>query len=328
MHWKLIHVCFHQVLSRMLELVAQPGGQSSQALAASAASNLEPGKLAPIPSSFDIFAASFSTKPGVVDPYLRESFSIAKSEGWDLNGDGGVIGNNVRIMSKRTRKALDNRGNDAAASLAVSVAMQGLPSSKFDMDLNDHDKSDSELMLGASAGGGGAAAGGTNASSLDAGIDDFYRGAAGGTTGNQMNNNSIDGGALDGIDAEIMSRYVHFVHVHLFNMRLLLMSPDRCCRMGVKALSVHTTQEFARQKQAKERAEKLAERIVSVLFIMLLALQIVLKRIDLYLYRSGSETPRTRKAASRPWISQLASRPSKIWQTGLFYFSPLCFFFL
>jgi hypothetical protein len=35
-----------------------------------------------MPSSFDIFAASFSTKAGVVDPYLKESFNIAKSEDW------------------------------------------------------------------------------------------------------------------------------------------------------------------------------------------------------------------------------------------------------
>jgi hypothetical protein len=199
----------------MLELAAQPGGQSSQALATSAAHGHEaPAKPAvAIPSSFDIFAASFSTKASLADPYLKESFNIAKSEGWsDLNGDGGLISNNVRIMSKRSLKLLENRGVDAGtSSMAASVAMQGLPSSKFDLDHSmdlDHKSDGSDLMLGNSAlGNGNGAAGGAAGAPNDATNDEFYRGGV--SSGVNVNSNALDtgGGSLDGTDADIMSRW-------------------------------------------------------------------------------------------------------------------------
>jgi hypothetical protein len=89
----------------MLEIVSQPGASPGAPLDSS------PGKGVAgtfIGSTFDGYAASFNAKGGYTDYTLRDSRNLRNTEMWsDLNADGAVIANNLRVASKRNLKALE-----------------------------------------------------------------------------------------------------------------------------------------------------------------------------------------------------------------------------
>lgn len=200
------------ILSRMLEIVSQPGASPGAPFDSS------PSKGATgtfIGSTFDGYAASFNAKGGYTDYNLRDSRNLRNTEMWsDLNADGAVIANNLRVASKRNLKALEILQISGAPGDAnnSSGAKQG-PSAVETATTDD--SLDESVSPGAKEEGKGAGL------------------------------SPRDGGQVGGVGAALV----------------VPSAEDLMTRLGVKSLSVNTTQEHNRMMLAEARARKLAERM-------------------------------------------------------------------
>lgn len=218
------------VFSRMLEITAQPGqspdvGQSASILTGHG------GNMGGtfIGSTFDGYAASFNAKGGNVDFSLRDARNLPQDMWTDQNADGGFIQNNIRIVSKKNLRALENMILSQPESVYASALGGTAAGTMNNTMINSYENGDADSQ---------------NSADSSVELGDKTRPT---TPGDARGDNDI-------------SHQTHGAsHSHLATQNMI--DGDLLTRHGVKTLSVHVATDHNRQVQQELRQQKLLERM-------------------------------------------------------------------
>ena len=223
------------VFSRMLEITAQPGPTpgpegtgGSQSFGSHAGGNMGGGTF--IGSTFDGYAASFNAKNGYVDFSLRDARNLPNDAWSDQNAEGGFIQNNIRVVSKRNLRALENlqmKEPESVYAAALGGTAAGLTAHNTGFTATYNDDMDSQH---------------SGDSSVDL-IDKTRPTTPGATTD------------AHGVDSAFQGR-----HIEDYSKQTHI-DGELLTRHGVKTESVNLSTEHNRQVQQTLRQQRLLERM-------------------------------------------------------------------